>query len=67
MTAGQVKGNATIIINGGHILTNVYGGCETTNVVGTANVTMTDGTIGVPRTDAQFIAHPLTGYIFCGG
>ena len=67
MTAGQVKGNTTVTINGGHILTNVYGGCEATNVLGTATITMTDGTIGVPRTDNDIIAHPVTGYIFGGG
>ena len=67
MTAGQVKGNTTVAINGGHILTNVYGGCEATNVLGNATITMTDGTIGVPRTDNDIIAHPVTGYIFGGG
>ena len=66
-TAGTVKGNTTVEITGGHILTNVYGGCEATNVGGTATVKMTDGTIGVPRTDTQIQNHPLTGYIFGGG
>ena len=67
MTAGQVKGDATVTIEGGHILTNVYGGCEATNVLGKATVTMTDGTIGVPRTLAQIDAHPVTCYLFGAG
>ena len=67
MTAGWVKGNTHVTINGGHILTNVYGGCEATNVDGTAYVTMTGGTLGVPRTLAQFDAHPVTCYLFGAG
>ena len=67
MTAGQVKGDATVNINGGHILTNVYGGCEATNVLGIATVKMTGGTIGVPRSDNDIIAHPVTGYLFGAG
>lgn len=67
MTAGWVKGNTHVTINGGHILTNVYGGCEATNVDGTAYVTMTRGTLGVPRTLAQIDAHPVTCYLFGAG
>ena len=67
MTAGQVKGDATVTINSGHILTNVYGGCEATNVLGKATVRMTGGTIGVPRTLAQIDAHPVTCYLFGAG
>lgn len=67
MTAGWVKGNTHVTINGGHILTNVYGGCEATNVDGTATVTMTDGTVGVPRTLEQIVNHPLTCYLFGAG
>jgi len=67
MTAGWVKGNTHVTINGGHILTNVYGGCEATNVDGTAYVTMTGGTLGVPRTLAQIDAHPVTCYLFGAG
>lgn len=67
MSAGWVKGDTYVTINGGHILTNVYGGNEATNVDGTAHVTMTDGTIGVPRTLAQIDAHPVTCYLFGAG
>ena len=67
MSAGWVKGDTHVTINGGHILTNVYGGNEATNVDGTAHVTMTDGTIGVPRTLAQIDAHPVTCYLFGAG
>ena len=67
MSAGWVKGNTNVTINGGHILTNVYGGNEATNVDGTATVTMNDGTVGVPRTLAQIDAHPVTCYLFGAG
>ena len=67
MTAGQVKGNTNVTINGGHILTNVYGGCEATNVLGKATVKMTNGTIGVPRTAQQIKDHPVTCYLFGAG
>ena len=66
-SAGMVKGNTTVTISGGHILTNVYGGCEATNVLGSATITMTGGTVGVPRTLAQIVAHPVTCYIFGAG
>jgi hypothetical protein len=66
-SAGLVKGNTYVYINGGHILTNVYGGNEATNVLGTANVTMTGGTIGVPRTAQQIKDHPVTCYLFGAG
>ena len=67
MSAGWVKGDTYVTINGGHILTNVYGGNEATNVDGTATVTMNGGTIGVPRTLAQIEAHPVTCYLFGAG
>ena len=66
-SAGTVKGNTTVEISGGHILTNVYGGCEATNVHGKATVKMTGGTLGVPRTDPQITAHPVTCYLFGAG
>jgi len=66
-TAGEVKGNTHVTINGGHILTNVYGGNEATNVLGTAHVTMTGGTVGVPRTAEQIKNHPVTCYVFGAG
>ena len=67
MSAGWVKGNTNVTINGGHILTNVYGGNEATNVDGTATVKMTGGTIGVPRTLQQIVDHPVTCYLFGAG
>ena len=66
-SAGLVKGNTHVNINGGHILTNVYGGNEATNVLGMAYVTMTGGTIGVPRTAQQIKDHPVTCYLFGAG
>ena len=65
--AGSVGGNTTVTINGGHILTSVYGGNEMTNVAGKCTVTMSGGTLGVPRTLEQIAAHPVTCYLFGGG
>ena len=77
--AGQVKGNTSVEITGGHILTCVYGGCETTDVGledsenethvsgGLSTVTITGGTVGVPRTLASIAKHPVTCYVFGGG
>lgn len=66
-SAGQVNGNTTVEVTGGHILTNIYGGNELTDVLGKATVTMTGGTLGVPRTVADINAHPVTGYLFGAG
>ena len=75
-SAGAVYGQTTIDINGGHILTNVYGGNEMTDVgeglsgEGTAGkciVNMEDGTLGVPRTLDEIDAHPVTCYLFGAG
>ena len=77
--AGRVKGNTSVEITGGHILTCVYGGCETTDVGledsenethvsgGLSTVTITGGTVGVPRTLASIAKHPVTCYVFGGG
>ena len=78
--SGKVYGNTTVIVKGGHILTNIYGGCETTDVGhfdysngieyksgGESTVTMSGGTLGVPRTLAQIDLHPVTCYIFGAG
>ena len=77
--AGRVKGNTSVEITGGHILTCVYGGCETTDVGledsenethvsgGLSTVTITGGTVGVPRTLASIAQHPVTCYVFGGG
>ena len=75
-TAGQVSGNTSVTITGGHILTSVYGGCELTDVgnsvtlkenKGKCTVKMSGGTIGVPRTLEQIQAHPVTCYLFGAG
>ena len=67
-SAGQVRGNTSVTISGGHILTSVYGGCELTDVLGdSCVVVMTAGTLGVPRTKAQMLAHPVTCYLFGAG
>lgn len=75
-TAGQVGGNTSVTITGGHILTSVYGGCELTDVgnsvtlkegKGKCTVKMSGGTLGVPRTLKQIAAHPVTCYLFGGG
>ena len=76
--AGSVGGNTKVQIDGGHILTNVYGGNEMTNVGtydatgkvvsgGKCTVEMTDGTIGVPRTLQQINDHPVTCYLYGAG
>lgn len=66
-SAGRVEGNTRVDIEGGHILSNVYGGCETTDVNGTCTINMSGGTIGVPRTNAQIQAHPMIGYLYGAG
>ena len=66
-SAGIVEGNTLVEIQGGHILTNVYGGNEQTDVNGSCTIRMSGGTVGVPRTTAQMIAHPVTCYVFGGG
>ena len=65
--AGSVGGNAEVNINGGHILTCVYGGNEMTDVKGSCTVKMEGGTLGVPRTLEQIAAHPVTCYLFGAG
>ena len=66
-TAGIVRGNSTVDIKGGHILTSVYGGNEQTDVLGSTTVNMSGGTLGVPRTLGQIAAHPVTCYLFGAG
>ena len=78
--AGAVYGNTYVTINGGHILTSVYGGNEMTDVGkyadndqlnltsgGSCYVTMIGGTLGVPRTLKQIEKHPVTCYLFGAG
>ena len=75
---GRVKGNTSVEITGGHVLTCVYGGCELTDVGlvnadgtwvsgGTSTVTITGGTVGVPRTLASIARHPVTCYVYGAG
>ena len=66
-TAGIVRGNTSVTITGGHILTSIYGGNELTDVLGSCTVSMTGGTLGVPRTLDRTAAHPVTCYIYGAG
>ena len=65
--SGKVWGNTEVIIEGGHILNNVYGANESTDVGGTATVRMSGGTVGVPRTPEQIELQPTTNNVFGGG
>ena len=65
--AGQVEGNTTVRVTGGHIMSSLYGGCEMSTMLGNAHVTMSGGTVGVPRTLDEIAAHPVTCYVFGGG
>jgi len=64
---GRVRGNTQVDINGGHVLTSVYGGCEYADVIGKCTINMKGGTIGVPRTLDAIEAHPVTCYLFGAG
>ena len=80
-SAGSVRGNTSVEITGGHILTSVYGGNEITSVGqylkdrngndslvdGNATVKMYGGTLGVPRNFEQIARHPVTCYLFGAG
>ena len=66
-SAGLVEGSTHVLIEGGHILSNVYGGNEHTDVYGSCTVTMTGGTVGVPRTWSQKRAEPVLGNLFGAG
>ena len=76
-SAGAVGGDTKVEIEGGHILSNVYGGNEQTNVgtydngtykeKGLCTITMTGGTVGVPRTKEQIEGHPVIGNLFGAG
>ena len=65
--SGKVWGNTHVVIEGGHVLNNVYGGNEATDIGGKATVEIKGGTVGVPRTKEQIIAQPCSGYVFGGG
>jgi hypothetical protein len=66
-SAGRVNGNTHVVVDGGHILNNLYGGNEMTDVLGNCTVDMSGGTIGVPRTVADILSRPLSGYLFGAG
>lgn len=66
-SAGLVEGNTRVDIEGGHILSNVYGGNEQTDVYGTCTINMSGGTIGVPRTKEQIQGLPVIGNLFGAG
>ena len=66
-SAGYVGGTATVKIEGGHILNNVYGGCEMADIEGAVTVEMTGGTVGVPRSKSDIEALPTLGHIYGAG
>ena len=65
--AGRVNGNTRVDVDGGHILTNLYGGNEMTDVLGSCTVNFSGGTLGVPRTLDSILKHPVTCYLFGAG
>ena len=65
--SGLVEGSTKVVINGGHILTSVYGGNEQTDVLGETSVVMNGGTVGVPRDSTTIMANPALCYVFGGG
>ena len=66
-SAGRVNGNTHVVVDGGHILNNIYGANEMTDVLGSSTVEMSGGTLGVPRTVDSILARPLSGYLFGAG
>ena len=66
-TAGQVNGSTTVEIEGGHILTCVYGGNEYTDVIGKATVKMSGGTLGMPDMPEHIVNNPVVDMLFGGG
>lgn len=66
-SAGRVNGNTHVVVDGGHILNNIYGGNEMTDVLGNCTVDMSGGTLGVPRTVEDILSRPLSGYLFGAG
>ncbi len=65
--SGLVEGSTKVIINGGHILTSVYGGNEQTDVLGETSVEMNGGTVGVPRDSTTIMTNPAICYVFGAG
>ena len=70
-SAGSVGGSTEVNIDGGHILTNVYGGNEHTDVAGSCTINMSGGTVGVPRNfetnKTQQNNRLVTCYVFGAG
>ena len=66
-SAGRVNGNTHVVVDGGHILNNIYGGNEMTDVLGNCTVDMSGGTLGVPRTLDSILARPVSCYLFGAG
>ena len=66
-SSGRVIGNTLVEIEGGHILTAVFGGNEMTDVEGTCVVKMTGGTVGVPQLVSEIEQRPLNSHIFGSG
>ena len=64
---GKVWGNTHVVVEGGHILNNVYGANEATDIGGNSYVEIKGGTVGVPRTSDQIKKQPCSGYVFGGG
>ena len=65
--AGRVYGNTLVEIEGGHILSSVYGGNEITDVIGKSTVKMSGGTVGIPRSKASILANPMISHVFGAG
>ena len=65
--SGIVEGQSKVVIEGGHILTAVYGGGEINSVLDTSFVEMSGGTVGVPRTFNEILAHPITCSLYGSG
>ena len=53
--SGIVQGTTTVVIDGGHIVHNVYGAGAMGSVDGSTNVTITGGTIGANGGDGGFV------------
>ena len=66
-SAGRVCGNTHVVVDGGHILNNIYGANEMTDVLGSSSVDMSGGTLGVPRTLDSILARPVSCYLFGAG
>ena len=66
-SAGRVNGNTLVEIEGGHILSSVFGGNELTDVLGVSTIKMKGGTVGEPQLIDSIIEHPLNSHVFGSG